>query len=344
MKNNRNLAIAACVLLLLSILVYRNSLVRAERFERGAHFLPNLNPDDIATLTVTKGDDVVTLKRADDAFVITNAEGYPAKNEAVNRLIRNILDIKLEKEIGDSDSLYEELSLLPDSKDATVVEIKNEADKPMVRFVVGANLEGGSGSFVRRLDGNDSTVYLTTQNTYLTTGTAGYLDKEILDVKGSEVAAISGRDFTMSLRDDELKLDKVPNGWEEKVSGINRVKGVLSYLNFDEVYLADDQAVQGLRFRQVMQVDLKDDTGYRLSLAENGDDKYLQISGFHNIQRLTVGQDESEEDLQKKADIMSRANEIQEFNAFHGSWVYKISQATYDKIAIDKSELMQKKS
>jgi hypothetical protein len=344
MRSNRFLALVALVLFVLSVWVYRASVHRAERFERGQSFLAQLNPDEIGSIELTKGEDTVVLKRAEDHFEVASENGYPAKNESVNRLIKNVLDISLEKQVGTAEALYEELELTPGGENTTEVVFKNAADKPMVHFLVGANLEGGSGSYVRRLDGTDAAVYLTSQQVYLNTGAKSFLKKDILDVKADQVRSIKGADFVVEEVDGELKLRGVPAGWQEKVSAMNRIKGVLSYLNFDEVYLGDDEAVRDLSFRQALDVGLKDDSGYRLALAEKGDETFLQIAGYHAVERLQVDRDESEEELQEKAEIMSRANEISEFNTFHGSWVYKISSATADKIKLAKGDLMEEKS
>ena len=99
-----------------------------------------------------------------------------------------------------------------------------------------------------------------------------------------------------------------------------------------------------LGFEQKLDVALKDGSGYRLALAERGDERFLQIAGYHSVERLEVDRDESEEELQEKAEIMSRANEISEFNALHGSWVYKLTDAIADKIGLAKSDLIEQES
>ena len=83
-KMNRNLLLIVALLFLLSVLTYRQSLDRADRFQRGQRFLANLNPDDVATLVVTKGEDTVTLKRQGDRFVVAEKRDFPASNSAVN--------------------------------------------------------------------------------------------------------------------------------------------------------------------------------------------------------------------------------------------------------------------
>jgi len=344
MKVNRNLAIIAIVLLILSAWAYRSGRARAERFERGQPFLANLNPDEIAKIQITHGADSVTLKRGEDSFTVVEAKGYPAKNESVNRFIRSLLDMKLDKEVGSGEELHKELGLVPGGKDTTEVVLSNPADKEMVHFLVGTSPENGSGAFVRRVDDESGTVFLTSSRPSLNATKDGYLDKDIVDVKRDDVARITGADFAILAGEDGLKLQGVPGGREEKASEMNQIKGVLSFLRYDDVFLADDPAVAGLRFSPKLEVELKDGSGYRLALAERGEETYLQISGYHTVQRVMVSRDESDAQLEEKADTLARADEMAKFNAFHGSWVYRVSDAIADKIRLAKSDLTQSKS
>jgi hypothetical protein len=88
-RTNRFLAAVATLLFVLSVLSYRHSVDRADRFERGQKLLPNLNPDEVATIVVSRGEEQVTLKREGEAYTIVEAQGYLARNEAVNGGARN---------------------------------------------------------------------------------------------------------------------------------------------------------------------------------------------------------------------------------------------------------------
>ncbi|MEM9599299.1 MAG: hypothetical protein AAGD06_33830, partial [Acidobacteriota bacterium] len=168
---NLRILAAAAVLLLLSAFTYRNSVQRAERFERGQSFLSNLNPDEIVKIEIKKGDDTTLLERTDagDRFVLASADGYYAANGEVNRFIKDVLGIGLEKEIGENEGLHGELGLVSGGEETLEVAFTGAADKEMVRFLVGSADEGGVGSYVRRADAGDSTVYLTERRVYLDT-------------------------------------------------------------------------------------------------------------------------------------------------------------------------------
>lgn len=360
MKTNQILGIAFVVLLGLSGWTYHDSVTRAERFERGQKFLPNLNPDEIIQIMITKGDggedgdgndgdgndgDGAHLRRQGDEFVMVNANGYPATNESVNRFIRDVLEMSLEKKIGSGESLEEELELEPAGTGTIRVVFKDKNEKDMVSFVIGKAADDGSGNFVTRKDGDDRTVYLTSKSSYLRTSDDDFLKKDIVDVKGEDIASITGADFTLSNEDGSLKLADLPAGMKES-STASSAKSILSSLRFTKHHLANASEVQRLFFDQVVQVGLNDDSSYQVALAESkqGDETkyYVRIQGAHKAQQLSIAPDDSEEVAKQTADTLQRLDELDKFNKFHGSWVYEISESAADKIKVKRSDLMEK--
>ena len=116
MNMNTKLAALAIVLLAGSVWAYTNSVSQGDRFQRGQRLLPNLIPDEVATITITKGDEVTTLQKRGDAFSVSEVHDYPARNESVNRFLRDLLDIALEKEVGRGIDLAAELEIDPPSR------------------------------------------------------------------------------------------------------------------------------------------------------------------------------------------------------------------------------------
>jgi len=343
MKLNRTLAIIAAALLAASIWTYVSSLGGGDGFERGRRFLPSLNPDNIAEIVIEKGADHVTLKRGDDGFTITEVHGYPAANESVNRVLRTLVELELEKEIGTGDDLYRTLGLTADSEEMTELSLRGADGAEMVDLRIGKNFDGG-GSYLRRVDGAGGPAYLSTRSLSFSTAADSYLDKEIVNVPAGDIERIDGPDFSVVRTEDGLKLDRVAVGSEENPSAMSRIKGLMSPLRFDEVFLADDDKVVDLPLRQVVDVRLTDGSGYRLSTAERDGDHYLQIAGYHTVDRVSIDRDESTEELEDKAAILGRADEISRFNRFHGSWVYRVNTPTADKLALHKADLVQSKS
>ena len=344
MKLNRNLAVIAIVLLAASVWTYQSSVARADRFERGRRLLPNLNPDDVAEISISRGAEHVTLKRGESNFTITEFHGYPATNESVNRVLRTLYELELDKEIGTGDDLFRELGLTVDAAEMTELTLRAADGAEMVQLRVGKAFDGGDGTYVRRTDSNGGPAYLSTRRVSFNPTAETYLAKEIVNVSADEIERIDGRDFAVVRTEDGLTLDRVPAGREENPSAMNRARGILSSLRFDEVFLADDEEVRGLPMRQVADVRLTDGSGYRLALAERDGEHFLQIIGYHTVNQVSVDRDESTEELEDKAEILARADEISRFNRFHGSWVYRINPTTAEKLSLSKADLIQAES
>ena len=137
-----------------------------------------------------------------------------------------------------------------------------------------------------------------------------------------------------------MKLLEVPAGQKES-SKVNQVKNVLSYLRFNKHYLADDAEVQGLSFDRQLIVDLKDQSGYQLAVAQRDDKHYLRIQGFHRALPETIALDADEEQVRETSEALSRGDEINEFNEFHGSWIYEVTETTADKVRMVASDLVE---
>jgi hypothetical protein len=353
MRTNLKLAIAAVLLLAGSIWIYADSVSRGDRFERGKKLLPNLAIDEVSTIVLTEAGKTATLKRSaepaptgvakGESFTIAEVHDYPAKNEAVNRLLRDLLDIGLEKEVGNSADLAKELEIDPPTDHTTEVTLRNAAGEDMVRLRLGKNFTSGDSRYVRRLDQENAPIYLTSAGVYLTTATDQLLDKELLDIAPSKVVRAEGKDFVLQAVEQNTTpvLTAIPSGKKEKTSETSKVRSALERLSFDQVYLADDPEVRELAFEQALRVSLDDNTAYTLSLAKQGEKSYLQIRGDHSIGQVMITLTTPKEELEEKADQLTRADQIAKFNQFHSSWVYEIPSTTAAKLELTKKDLVE---
>lgn len=344
MKLNRILAVAAAALFLLSFLSYRESVTRAERFERGQKFLANLNPDEISRITIKKGENSTELERRGEEFVVASNGGYPADTSAVNRFIKDVLKLSLEKEVGSGAALEEELELTPGGENTTEVAFTGSSGKEMVRFLVGKAQDDGGGNYVYRTDaveGEENTIYLTSSQVYLTTDGDSYLQKQILDVKEADIAKITGSGFVMEDQEGTLKVVDLPAGKKES-SKANDLKRVLSGLRFTDHHIANDPKVQALPWDSELQVDLNDGSGYMLTVAERDGTHYLAVQSYHNATgQLSIAMDASVEEVKETSEVLVRQEEVQKFNDLHGSWVYEVTETVADRVRLTAKDLME---
>ncbi len=339
-STNTKLAITALILLTLSVVSYRQSVSRTERFERGQRFLAQLDPDEIARIEITKGGETTILRRAEDQFLVENLHNHPARNENVNRFLREILEIELEKEVGDSEDLRSELGLEPGGEETTEVVLQDAAGKTMVSLLLGNSLPQ-SGTYMRRADGENQTAYLSQKQLFLTTDAKGFLDKEIVHAERGKVRKIQGSDYLIEKVEGNWTMANLPAGKELDSTKTSRLEGLADRLTFEEVHLASDPELQGLSFDESLTIDLDDDSGYRLVLATSDDENYLRISGFHHVQQLEITREESEEELADKADVLKRADEVHRFTQDRASWIYQVRSGVAESVGFRRADLLK---
>ena len=374
---NRNLFIATLVLLVLSAFSYRNTVQRAERFERGQKFLSNLNPDDIAQIVIKKGETETRLKRSADGdrFLIPSEDGYRAQNSSVNRFIKDVLNLSLEKEVGAGEGLEKELELAvgADNPESIEVAFLNDSDKEMVRFVSGKSFDEGSGNYVLRVDDPERKIYLTDKRVYLSTDGSDFLDKEILNVERDDIEAIRGVGFSIDRGTEEpppalaaepvepgaepgdepaeaepaprgeLKLADLPAGKKES-SKVSQLKGLLSSLRFTQHHLANAPEVAGLVFDNRVDVHMRNGSIYVVEVAQKADKHYLRIQGAHEAAErggVSIARDASDEEVKETSEVLEALDKLQTFNAFHGSWVYEVTETVADKVRLQPSDLVE---
>ena len=341
MRTNTILGAVALVLMLLSAMTYHESVTRAERFERGQKFLQNLNPDEIAQIVVKKGDDEVRLRRQGEEFTVSSAHGYPAANESVNKFVRDVLDLGLEKKVGAGESLEEELGLTEGAEDRIEVAFVNGSDQDMVRFVVAEAADGGaSGSYVVRTDGDDREVYLSSSRVYLRTQSDDFLKKDVVDVKKEDVVRVVGPGYELVNTEGSFKLTDLPEGQKETTKA-DQTGGMLGAMRFSKHYLADAPEVQRLAWDTEVAVYLNDGSYYVVAVAQADDKHYLRILADHTAQQVAIAIDAGEEEVKDTADTLQSIDDVKEFNAFHGSWVYEVTEWTAKKFRVARDELTE---
>lgn len=340
---NRSLSILALVLMVLSLWAYRQSIERADRFQRGQPLLSNLNPDEIARIEIRQGERSVTLERQAEQFRVVEEQGYPASNAAVNRLIGDLLEVTLEKEIGTGAQLAEELEIEPAGSSTVEVLLHDGSQKVMVELRLGKSFEEGPGRYARRLDRPEEPIYLTSRGLRVEADSQSFLEKQIVDVAGSEVLRIEGPDFALEREEESDQLSLVgasSSPGKVKTAEVGKLESVLRGLRFEKVFVADDSEVRDLTLQPVLRVDLRDGSGYELAVAERDGRYFLGITGYHSVSQVAISLDEGEEELKEKADLLTRADEIDAFNRFHGSWVYEVSEAKGQGLLVRRAELL----
>jgi hypothetical protein len=93
-------------------------------------------------------------------------------------------------------------------------------------------------------------------------------------------------------------------------------------------------------FASSVKVELEDGSGYLLSYASRDDRNFVRVQGYHTVTQVAITRDESEEELAEKAEVLTRADEIEAFNKFHGSWTYELGDWAAESLRLRRSDLI----
>ncbi len=163
----------------------------------------------------------------------------------------------------------------------------------------------------------------------------------------SQIVSIEGSDFAFE-KDAKgggdgaaLQLAALPAGKREKSSETGKVKSALNRLVFEEVHVADAAEVADLDWRPALRVALDDQSGYATTIAERGGKYFLKVAAFFLVDRIAITREETEDELKEKSGVLKRADEINQFNAFHGSWVYELTEYLGGKFTLTKADLVE---
>jgi hypothetical protein len=340
-SSNTKLLIAAAVLGALSVFSYVESVSRADRFESGQKLLPNLDPDAIAGVVVRGSESAVTLTRQGERYVVAEAQGYRARNDSVNRLVRDLLELELDRRAGSGEELAREVGLEPLGEEGIEVTLTDASGGEMVKVRIGNRVEEGQGRFVQRVDGDDRAIYRTRGGASFDAEAAGYLDKEIVDVQASSIERIEGPDFVLARGEEGGALELVQPARSTDAAEVSKLSSFLNRLRFEEVFVADDPEVATLRFEPVLRYALDDQSGYVVYHAESDGRHFVRLNGFFGIESIEITRDTPDEELKEKSEVLKRADEIDRFNQYHGSWVYELAEYDAEKLALRASDLTE---
>ncbi len=339
---NKRLAVAAAVLLALSAFSYWDEISRADRFERGQKLLQSLDPDEIATIVLREGGETLTLERQGEGFVVREAGGYRARNDAINRLIRNLLEVELDRRVGAGEQRAAELGLTGEQASEGAIEVTflGASGSEMVRVSFAEATDAENASYAWRASGEESAVFLTSSRVFLDAAEADYLDRELVEHPAADVVRIEGADFLLERAEGgDLELVQ-PAAGEAQRGEVSRLTSLVNRLRFDEVFVADAPEVADLDFDRQLRFELEDQSGYLFESARRGDEHFLRLRATYGVDRIEITREESDEELEEKSAILKRSDEVARFNEYHGSWIYRLESFDGEKLDIGAEELI----
>jgi hypothetical protein len=313
------------------------------------YLIQGLDPDQIAGITVGKGDEQTRLVRRRQNFVVVNLDNYPALASEINKLITTCLDIRTAELYTDNPANHKDLGVTEEDASHLVKFFRADSNL-MTGVVIGKQKERNEGiGYVRRVE--DNSVYVTAaQIPWIKRRPTDYVEQELISVKREDIESVtvSCPNETYMLRagdNDAVSLDNLPEGKTLKNDVANGVLTALAEMRFDDVN--SESSRKGLIFDRRYICRLKDSTGYTFWLAKDGDKWFAKCDAQFADQTpvtMTQGEVESEEQLKKKEVKLLAQAAAEEFSRKHRGWVYQIPDYAADNMTKPLSELIEDSS
>lgn len=250
----------------------RNRAIGAPAGEIGKELLKDLNPADIASMTIKDSKAEVVLDQKDGKWVVAARDGFPASIEAVNELRDNAQALKIGEIQRVGDSRLGQLKLKKpgdggtEEETGTQVSFRDSAGKEIKAFTAGKTLANddtppggfnmnpsGPKSQYIKVSGVDGIAYKARDGfTRLDTDIKGWLDKgsffKVEKPKSVTSAGTPEETWKISRETEtgELKLTNPAKGEEFDVAKASSLTSLFSYVQFIDVLPAADAAKAAL--------------------------------------------------------------------------------------------------
>jgi len=299
-----------------------------------APLIQGLVTSKINSIVLGHGEDMVTLKKQKNSFVVTNKDNYPAQTEKINNLIASILDIRVNNLMTEYPDNFMDLEVSED-KARNVIKFLDDKDQLLAGVIIGKRDYDRQATYVRRLlpdESENNKVYTTSATPYLQTSALSYIDQDLFKVEKTDIARISatGPEGTYSITTDEnnkIKMQNpIPPGKKLKGKDCEDVFNAVTDLTFDDVQ-KESEKTANLNFDHKYVCSLKDSTVCTFKLAQKGEKIYTKCAAqFTDPVKLTQQdvQNASEEELKKHDEKLKAQKAALDFTNKHHGWVYEL--------------------
>ena len=368
MKSNKsNGILISLIVLVIAAVLYFSGLGgnRGATIIVGKEPLAELPISKITAIVIADETSTLTLRRAEEQWVVVNRKGYPADPDRIENFVKSFTEMKALRELSAGAEQLDRIGL----KQGTRVTLQDDKGNAIHTLTLGKELNApgsdnqqsamGRGGFPDRrfvmVDGERSSITVVDQTfSNATTGPADWLDKTFFQIaKPNAIEVIyNGTDSTNSWKlakaSDiaDWKLDgELPEGKE--LDTAQAPTSALSNPAFND--LANDAEKVALD-KNATQIKINTSEGFEYALkvgdSTDGSDKIISVAITANFpEKRTPAENESAEDKKKLDEEWAAAQKtLQDKLANEQKFTqhaYRVSSYTVDAILKKRSELIK---
>jgi hypothetical protein len=305
------------------------------------YLVQGLDPADIDSIVIGKGDDAVTLKRQDTGFVVVNKQNYPVKISQINDLISKCLEIEGNQFVTDKAENHEDLEVT-EEKARTVVKFFRPDSTLLTGVIIGKTRDVGQGNYVRLA--SDDKVYVAQNVPGFSSGAMSFIDQQLLSVKRDDIALVtvvsSDGNYVLKAKENGsvIEMENVPAGKKFKSTEGQNVFNALTNLSFTDVMKDSND----MTYNRQYVCRLKDSTEYTVNVVTKDNKTFVTCSARFTEERPTsIRKDEPEEELKIKEAKLLADDKAKEFTAKHKGWVYEVPDYKSKNLKVKLSDLLE---
>jgi len=292
--------------------------------------------NDVASVSVARKDESVTVAKKGDAWVMPAKHDYPASFDKVRKLLLDIAELRPLEQKTSSVSLFPSLELedlsTADAK-STLVTLKDASGGTVLATYVGklyiGKGAGNDGTYVRREGSNET--WLAKGRVQPEKGAVSWLDRSLSDVARERVASITlvqpdgakveasrakATDKNFTLKTAVPKGKKVKSEWD-----VNNLASPFERLELEDVRPVAEILVPPMS--AYGEVTTFDGVIMRADMVEDGEGKvWARLRARFEAPAATPSEEETKEGKLKTADEAKK--EVESFNAKVANWAYRL--------------------
>ena len=340
------LSIVAALMIVWAVVQSRIGRTPAGATLVSSYLIQGLDPAKIAGILVGSGEDTIRLIRQGKHFVVGNKDNYPAVTGKINNLITSCLDIRTAELITSNPANHNELQV-GEEKAKSIVKFLKENGQVITGIVIGKTDSQTRSTYVRLVSSDD--VYTTTETPRVPDSAIDYVEKEIVNISREDVARVTitgpNESYTLKIddsNDDNIILEKMPEGKKLKKNDCTQVISALSYLSFDDVEKESPEQAK-LKFENTYVCESKDQIVYTFDIAKADGKTYVKCSAEYvgETQIVKEKRVESEQELKDKEAKFLAHDRAAGFAGKHRGWLYEIPQWKARNLTKKSAELLE---
>ncbi|MGI9493434.1 MAG: DUF4340 domain-containing protein [Geminicoccaceae bacterium] len=299
------------------------------------------NPDAVAKITIQTNESSVILARTSpETWVAPDHYEYPAATENINRLVRQLNDMRLIEAKTSSLKRHVRLEVedLSDDAKSRLIRLEDDQGNVLAEALIGKRLfrltgTEPSGTYLRRLGEEQS--WLASGGFDLEPAIETWLDQLVVEIPGGQVARIEitpieggGYVFSRETLESDLAVEGLADG--ETLSDeadLSQLSSAMTSVSFAGVKPLADVEWPDARYHA--KVTTFDGLDLRVELALINDEPWATFDAKNAI--LPTGEVVPDETNQRVESINNKTK----------GWVYQINQSLFQRLTKPRDSWLQ---